>query len=330
MDFIQLIENNACLKAYFTEFPKKLKKLACEGNMIKFSEKKIEVDPEQLGEYLASNASIFPIKTVMDFFETLHVLQFRKTCSTRNKISYFFVHPKFGKNSIIFDDFYKEEIDMNIKELKNTKRMSPIHYIELFDRLIRMNNTKKIKISRLEFTRLKLQYVLQRKIDLIKYAEDVVDHNIEEPAYTKNNEIAGYYGNVEIDTLKKVFCNYFPIYQTSVEEPMDIDPPTVVTQAVEQLIAINQANEQPVDTEMPNEHDPASQDIIVDVCSLPEVRKYEEPMQSKVIDDEDKENQPPPKKKRRCKTFPGKISTKETNDALTFLENEVGAMSSNI
>ena len=256
----------------------------------------------------------------MDFFETLHVLQFSKTCSTKNKISYFFVHPKFGKNMELSDDFYKEAIDMSSKELKNTKRMSPMHHIELFDRLIRMNNSKKVKISRLEFTRLKLQYVLQRKIDLMKYEEDVIDHNIEEPAYKKNNEIAGYYGNVEIDTLKKVFRNYFPIYQSSVEEPMEVDQPTVATKV----------EEQPVDTEIPNAQDPVNQEIIVDVCTLPEVSKIEEPKQLEVFDDEDKENQPPPKKKRRTKTRPGKVSIKETNDALTFLQMEVGAMSSDI
>lgn len=287
-----------------------------QGKSIKFRENGIEVDLEQLSEYLTSEASTFPIRTVMDFFETLHVLQFSKSCGSKNKVSYYFVHPNFGKDKALSDDFYKQAINMSCKELKGTKRMSPMHHIELFDRLIRMNNSQKVKITRLQFARLKLQYVLQRKIDLMKYEADVIDHNIEEPDYKKNNEIAGYYGDVEIGTLKKVFCNYFPIYQNTVEEPMEVDQPI-------EDAAVDQVAEQPVDIEMIYTEDPAIQEIIVDVCSLPEVKLAP-------IEAENKENEPPAKKRRRCKTRPGKVSIKETNEALAFLEQEFGATSSDI
>ena len=287
-----------------------------QGKSIKFREHGIEVDLEQLSEYLTSEASTFPIRTVMDFFETLHVLQFSKSCGSKNKVSYFFVHPNFGKDKALSDDFYKQAINMSCKELKGTKRMSPMHHIELFDRLIRMNNSQKVKITRLQFARLKLQYVLQRKIDLMKYEADVIDHNIEEPDYKKNNEIAGYYGDVEIGILKKVFCNYFPIYQNTVEEPMEVDQPI-------EDAAVDQVAEQPVDIEMIYTEDPAIQEIIVDVCSLPEVKLAP-------IEAENKENEPPAKKRRRCKTRPGKVSIKETNEALAFLEQEFGATSSDI
>ncbi|XP_070502186.1 uncharacterized protein [Chironomus tepperi] len=316
MDFIKLIEKVACLKAYFTEFPKKLKQLAIEGKVVKLCENGIEIiDIDEFNDYLASKESIFPIKTAMDFFETLDVLQFSKICSTKNKISYSFVHPKFGKNKAISDDFYKQSIDMNCKELKSTKRMSPMHHIELFDRLIRMHNKNKVKISRLEFARLNLQYILQRKIDLLKRELDVIDHNIEEPEYSKNSDIAGYYGDVEIGTLKKVFRNYFPIYQNNAEEQMEV---------------VHQVEEQPVDNEVPNVQDPVSQEIITDVCTIPEINNNKEQKQAEVFDDENKENQPPSKKRRKCKTRPGKISVKETADALTFLQKEFGAISSEI
>lgn len=293
-----------------------------QGKFIKFRDNGIEVDPEQLSEYLSSEASTFPIRTVMDFFETLHVLQFSKSCGSKNKVSYYFVHPNFGKDKALSDEFYKQAINMSCKELKGTKRMSPMHHIELFDRLIRMNNSQKVKITRLEFARLKLQYVLQRKIDLMKYEADVVDHNIEEPDYKKNNEIAGYYGDVEIGTLQKVFCNYFPIYQNTVEEPMEVDQPTEA--------AVDQVAEQPMDNEIIYTKDPvdkiqdtASQEIIIDVCSLPEVKLA-------TIEAENKENEPPAKKRRKYKTRPGKVSIKETNEALAFLQQEFGGTSSDI
>lgn len=194
--------------------------------------------------------------------------------------------------------------------------MSPMHHIELFDRLIRMNNSKKVTISRLQFARLRLQYVLQRKIDLMKYEQDIIDHNIEEPEYRKNNEIAGYYGDVEIETLKKVFRNYFPIYQ-NVEEPMEVN---------QQATVVDQVINPPVEAESIN----ASQEIIVDVCTIPEIHKSKEQKQLEAADDENKENQPPPKKRRKNRTRNGKISMKETNEALTFLQKEVSDMPSDI
>lgn len=183
-----------------------------------------------LREYLLSADSIFEIQTLEDFLESLHILGFYRSSltevdeSTQN-LCYRFVNPKFVSGEPVCDDLYKHLADPASLPMKHTKRMMTGSSIELFQKLIRKKTSMDLRISRVEFARLQLDFALAKQLDLSRNDSlpDITEFSMEEPDYTKNNEIAGYYGNVSIDALKKGFQNYFPMFQDSAAVPLCSD-----------------------------------------------------------------------------------------------------------
>lgn len=279
----------------------------------------IEVNPQKLADYLESKSSIFSISCISDFFETLQVLQFSKHLR-----SYSFVNPNFQRDTEVTDDFYKQAIDiLNVNDLKGTKRMSPLHHINLFSRLQKMFNRKQHKTSRREFAQMKLRYFLQQQVDSMRYEENIVEFKqIDMPDYVQNKEIAGYYGNVEMSALKRLFLDYFPIYQDTLNvEAMEVDSLSTYqpVEAVPDLLTEIPSNLfQPAEPEMNREQSEMEVDVVVDECSKAVTGDCDE-------NGSDKENQPP-KKRRKCIKRSSKVTATETNDALMNLQKEFDAL----
>lgn len=273
--------------------------------MIKFSSNGILINYEILHNYLSSEESAFPECSLLDFFETLHVLQFsrvshpKKATTIGNKIFYNFINPNFSLGALIADDFYQQPIDITSVHLfKGTKRMTNIHHIGLFQRLIDRSCTQEVLLSRLEFARMRIDYEFQRRTSLMSMEEDVIEHDINEPQFYKDNEIAGYYGNVEFSDLKNGFCNYFPIYQ---DEADAVQEETVESYQIYEIKMENESN----------------QTSIVHYEQVP------------IMNDEAAEV-PVEENKRKRKRKPytkrsAKITKKETEDAVSNLQNQFGS-----
>jgi hypothetical protein len=275
------------------------------------------IDCVALNEYLQSSESILSIRYIMDFIETLHVLQFNRVNYSRGETSYFFVNPNFTADQTVPDDFYKQPIDVTKANVLNgTRRLSSVHRIGLFERLLSMQKRSDARISKLEFARLRLKFALQRKLDLKRYELDIIDHNIEEPDYVKNQEIAGYYGNVELSLLKNTFGNFFPVYHN--DEPTAAAATETDAQAPleeQQVPMVVDEAEPSVDGASSTEKIPAVPETLQEVpvfVSIPQSTGHF----IKIND----ENEPPRKRPRRnCNK---KITVKETNDALLNLQKE--------
>lgn len=229
----------------------------------------------------------------MDFFETLHILQFSRTSNPKktsmaNKIIYNFINPNFTSGETVADDFYKQPIEItSVNMLKGTKRMTNLHHIGLFQRLINRSYSRLLQLSRLEYAHMRINYEFQRRTSLLSKEQDVVEHDINEPQYYKDNEIDGYYGNVTFDALKNGFCNYFPIYQETAndkaENDMNLDN---VTSSEQSYVPI--------------------------LNDTTEIRAPSE----EVIENKRKRKRKPYTKRS------AKISKKETEDAISSLQNE--------
>lgn len=197
--------------------------------------------------------------------------------------------------------------------LKGTKRMTNVHYVGLFRRLINRACAKELKISRLEYARLRIDYEFQRRDNLLRRQLDIIEHDVNEPEYLKENEIAGYYGNVSLEALKNGFGNYFPIYQNA--------PPTEVKQE-----EITQEVIQEV-------HETLSEEIIVDIVPKPAQELHTVPLLADAQPSEKKDHVEPTRKRKykprevtsRTRKS-ARISHKETEDALSYLQKEFDAI----
>ena len=173
-----------------------------------------------LREYLLSPDSIFEVDTLEDFIESLHILGFHRGCfpevdEENLHLCYRFLNPRFIPFEPVPEDLYKVQANPGSQIMKQTKRMLGSGGVKLLQKLIRKKACSEIRISRVEFAQMKLSFALKKALHLNQCQPmlDVIEFNVEEPDYTKNNEIAGYYGNVSISELKKGFQNFFPVFQ---------------------------------------------------------------------------------------------------------------------
>lgn len=162
--------------------------------------------------YLQSDISIFEIATLKDFLETIHILGFSKVNSseTSQHSVHKFTSEQFKRGSDISSNFYQHVQKISIP--KNQKRM--IGSYEVLQKLSLVEKRSQIKVSHLDLSRMKLKLALEHNLCNIKKKEKrVLKCHVVEPEYLITKEIAGYYGNVSLEKLKKGFTNYFPLYQ---------------------------------------------------------------------------------------------------------------------
>jgi hypothetical protein len=263
-------------------------------------------------DYLLSEESIFRARYIMDFIETLNILHFNRVASAKGDVHLHFVNENFAQDRPVADDFYKQPVGVSA-QLIGTRRLRPSHHIGLFKRLLRVDKRHRgLNMKSLQFSRLRLKFILQKKLDKKRYEQDIIHHNIDEPDYVKNQDIAGYYGNVEFSALKNGFGNFFPIF----EDPTATDEPQP---SAENLSA--------TDAETPMEVDPPAveeEQLIEDVGT----EKSRLPMTGSHFDEDDeddKENQPPQKRQRKNRSSK-KITSKETSAALLSLKKELESL----
>lgn len=108
------------------------------------------------------------------------------------------------------------------------KRLSGSGSIRLLQKLMRKKTCSELQITSKELAHLQLQLALiKTQMNRTSTDPDVVDFNTEEPEYTKNNEIAGYYGNVSIGALEQGFQNFFPVFQENSTAEPEVPPAPV-------------------------------------------------------------------------------------------------------
>jgi hypothetical protein len=161
------------------------------------------VNMNLLRTYLVSPDSIFDIDSLEDFLESLNILGFQRACypevNDELHLSYRFVNPRFVAGEPVPEDLYKHSTSSN-KQVKTCSEL---------------------QISDKQLAHLKLSFALNKTQISSQALPDVIEFSTEEPSYTKNNEIAGYYGDVAIDALQKGFQEFLPIFQQSTEQPSE-------------------------------------------------------------------------------------------------------------
>jgi hypothetical protein len=234
----KFIEGNSYLKEYFGQFPIQLLELVkqvtkfskipsksiylknfffSKEKVAKFSGDAVVIYMNLLRNHLKSQESLFEVDTVQDFLETLNILGFRRGNvpeRDETQLCYRFVNPNF-KQSEVLDDFQPK---LSAKALKGTKKMVTTHSIQLLTRLIRKKMRENLKISNLELARMRLNFALQKELDMQRNNHFIIESDFEEPDYVKKNEIAGYYGEVQIETLQNAFQSFFPVYSPPEEK----------------------------------------------------------------------------------------------------------------
>jgi hypothetical protein len=191
-----------------------------QEKVAKFCGEDVVINMNLLRKYLLSSDSIFEIQTLEDFLESLHILGFYRSClpeveEETHHLCYRFVNPLFVAGEPVRDDLYKRLADPGSPAMKHTKRMMSTSSLQLLQKLMRKKTCSDLRISQVEFAQLRLDFALQSQLDLSRNdsSPDITEFSLDEPDYTKNNEIAGYYGNVTIEALTEGFQNYFPMFQ---------------------------------------------------------------------------------------------------------------------
>ena len=200
-----------------------------------------------------SEESQFEIYTLQDFLESLDILGFAR-CSQpeareKKDVCYRFINPNFKPFQDVPEDLYKLKVSIKNVGTKNTKRMLGTHNFQLLQKLLRKKNHPELKITPLQLSRMKLQFALEKQLDILCSKASVIEYDIQSPDYAKNNEIAGYYGDVGIETLKEGFANFFPMYQKTLEETKTHDE--VVAMDVEQEVAVECEQVKALDDDQP-------------------------------------------------------------------------------
>lgn len=140
-----------------------------------------------------------------------------------------FINPYFRCDQPVLHDLYKFQVIPTKEQLKTTKRLVEGHNVQLLSSLLQKNSRK--KITKVEFTRICLSFLLQKKLDVLQNRTFKVDMEFKEPDYVINNLIAGYYGNVSIESLQNAFQGCFPVYQetpvTKTEQEIEPEIPEI-------------------------------------------------------------------------------------------------------
>lgn len=250
MSYTKFIQDFPVLENFFQTFPKHLMELALkvssnplrqsvlnlktfvlQEKVAKFSGERLSINLNQLRKYLQSKDSIFEIDTLQDFLETLHILNFKRClCSNSDDDaqSFRFVNPNFVMSGEVPDEFYKLPVDHRCKALDNTVPIVNDNCMNLLHRLLQ-KDSRIIKLTKRELARLRLSFALQKRLEDMRMERLVVDYEIDDPDYMKNNEIAGFYGSVGLADLNEGFQKYFPMLG---EQP-EVDDEGIVMSADE-------------------------------------------------------------------------------------------------
>ena len=223
-----------------------------QGQIVKSLHGCIVVNYNLLSEYLMSDESIFEVRSLLDFIETLNILGFSRSLlpqkvpkdndslnSEANKkqpkyLCYRFFHPNFNVDQAIPENLYNYQ---SKSPLKNTKRI--LNAGQLIQNLLNKKPRKEMEISKLKLAHEKLLFALNKQLDVLREEPITIKFDMEMPDYVKNNEIAGYYGDVSLEALTLGFQNYFPIYQEQQEPETEIDLiKSEEIQQVEDLLAL--------------------------------------------------------------------------------------------
>lgn len=193
-----------------------------------------------------SNDSVFEVQSLHDFLETLVILGFSRSVSPekdQTQLCYRFVHPHFNQSNPIPEDLYKHKMTQSIGVFKNTKRMIESSGSHVLQRILYNRSWKEVQqISKLDLAQKKLSFALQKQLDALRGEPADVECHFEVPDYMKENQIAGYYGNVSLEQLTIGFQNYLPVYH-------EVPPPTEFvkceeTQAVEDPMLVDLKEEE--------------------------------------------------------------------------------------
>lgn len=223
--------------------------------MAKFSGDAILINFDLLVNHLASEECLFEVESLSDFVETLNILGFQRGLlpikNKANHLCYRFVNPNF-KQELPFPEYlYKQNLLLLSHGLNGKKPILVHRWSNLIQRLMQKSSCKNLRITKLEMAHLRLNYALQKHLDVLRNEQGMVDYQVDDPDYTKNNEIAGYYGNVSIEDLKESFQNFFPIYQETEEVDAGIDEPMqeISTVAVNELMpnCLEEASKTPIE-----------------------------------------------------------------------------------
>lgn len=184
------------------------------------------IKPRLLLKYLTSLDSVFEVKSLTDFLATLTILGFVRVLKNENKSKNFqFVNANFRPDDPVPEDMYKQTFTLP----KNATQISKSYGLELLERLLQMKRRQAFPVTKLEIAQMRLRFALQKQLDVLRHEPSNVEPYFEKPEYMKNNEIAGYYGNVSLDSLKSCFQNYFPIYlEENDDKPIVVEEPVTV------------------------------------------------------------------------------------------------------
>lgn len=174
--------------------------------------------------FLLSDKSPFEVRNVQDFIETLDILGFSRGAYPEQRDSkhvvYRFSNPNFKRGQPAPEDLYKLKTGHQLNG-KATKRMLNSHNIKFIQNLLEKHHAPPLKMSKLDLAHMKLNFALEKQLE--KFVENA-EHSVVDPDYVKSKEIAGYYGDVPLNSLKFAFQNYFPIYNPDLDEEPEAEP----------------------------------------------------------------------------------------------------------
>lgn len=272
-----------------------------QRKVAKFFRNDVLLNFDLLEKYLMSEESIFSIKTLHDFLHCMSLLGFHRfplpEKTERRFLCYRFVNPNFIEFGAIPDDLYKIPFNPIFSSLKHKKQVLSTYTVQFLRRLVSI--VSKQKMTNLEWAQMKLQFSLQKELETIRDQTIEIEFVFDEPDYSKNNEIAGYYGNVSLDLLCEAFEDYFPIYlkeevPLAMTDTLDVDekPPTTLMEWSDETIKT----------------EPPSTPVIVYESAMNDVAENVDVTTAR--------------KKRRTLKPQAHVSSKETEDALKFLHKD--------
>ncbi|CRK96646.1 CLUMA_CG009988, isoform A [Clunio marinus] len=223
-DIADIVKRETHFQEYFKNFSSQLMKLIDQGEIVKLCNNDILIDTSLLQDHLSSKSSLFQVESLQDFETSLGILGFHlREHNEYQKLR--FSNLTFNLGGSTFIGNWKKILK---KDSKPTKKIHCIKNLQFLKRLSEKHKSNKVKLSRLDLAKIKLQFALRKTVKPLEVGEE--SPKIDEPDYVKSNEIAGYYGEVSIDQLKVGFQHLYPVYdekspEVSImdEEPIFVD-----------------------------------------------------------------------------------------------------------
>lgn len=181
-----------------------------------FENHDVIVDLHLLNDHLKSPESSINVDSVKEFIEAMAIVGFNRLPVKRSgeKIFLRFRHSAFKSDEVPSTELYKRESTSSTEvKSRGSCKPIPISSNQLIESLLR-KSWKEMRMTNVEFSRLLTHFHLESRRKTLSGENEIniTVCDVEPPEYVDDEKIAGFYGNISTEQLKKAMGKYLPVF----------------------------------------------------------------------------------------------------------------------